>query len=136
MHKDFNLGTSCRFGTGKSLTFVRTPVKEIAPRPIAVDELAVLEAALLRAPVEPISTTVIAGLRSLNVVGLCECGCKSVYFSAISRKDRRVADGMGVTASGKRVEVMVWANGDDIEALDIVDFESSGELPDPSSIST
>jgi hypothetical protein len=104
-------------------------VKAIPPRPIAPDELAVLEAALLRAPLKPIPPAMASSLSSLNVVGVCECGCRSIYFSPISRKDSRIADGIGRIPDGKRVEVMVWAVGDVVTKLDIVEYESSGALP-------
>jgi hypothetical protein len=115
---------------------VRTPMREISPRPIQPDELAVLRAILVRAPITEMSPALIGSLDHLKVVGLCDCGCKSVYFSPIGRSDRRIADGAGRTASGKRVDVMVWAKGDDVNALDIVDYESSGELPVAESVAS
>lgn len=111
-------------------------MKEITPRPIQPDELAVLKAALERAPIESISESVISSINSLNVIGLCECGCKSIYFLPINRKDRRIADGVGRTLTGKFVEIMVWASENNLHSLDIVDYESSGKLPLVESITT
>ena len=73
-------------------------------------------------------------LESLSVVGVCECGCRSIYFTPIDRNDARIANGVGQTADGKFVDVMVWAKDDVVTALDIVDYESSGQLPTSESI--
>jgi hypothetical protein len=104
-------------------------MKAISPRPIKADEVAVLEAALLGAPPGSISPDWVADLRSLIVVGICECGCRSLYFSPTGAKDRPIATSVGRTPSGKFVEVMIWVAADRVSALDIVDYESSGELP-------
>jgi len=104
-------------------------MKLITPRAIQPDELAVLEAAISRALVGSPSRVALKNLQALSVIGICECGCRSVYFLPIGRGDTRIADGLGHTASGKRVDVMVWASGNHVSALDIVDHERSGELP-------
>ncbi len=44
-------------------------------------------------------------LKILTVIGVCECGCRTVYFLPIGRGDTRIAEGLGRTASGKRVDV-------------------------------
>ena len=111
-------------------------MKASCPRPIAPDELAVLGAALLRAPLKPIAPAMKSSLSSHNVVGVCECGCRSVYFSPINRKDSRIADGIDRIPDGKRVEVVVLAVGDVVTKLEIVDYESSGALPLPATVTS
>jgi hypothetical protein len=111
-------------------------MKVITPRAIQPDELAVLEAAISRAPVVSASGVVFKNLQALSVIGICECGCRSVYFLPPGRGHTRIADGLGRTASGKRVDVMVWVSGSNVSALDIVDHESSGELPVAESVTS
>jgi hypothetical protein len=111
-------------------------VKTISPRAVSADELQVIEAVLQRAPVESVSLSLLETLKTLTVVGLCECGCKSLYFSAIGQKDRCIADGVGRTAAGKQVQVMVWVAGERLSALDVIDYEFSGELPLPATITS
>jgi hypothetical protein len=113
-----------------------TLMKLITPRVIQPDELAVLEAAISRASVGSTSSATLQNLQALSVIGVCECGCRSVYFLPIGRGDTRIADGLGRTASGKRVDVMVWTSGNHVSALDIVDHESSGELPVAESVAS
>jgi hypothetical protein len=111
-------------------------MKVITPRAIQPDELAVLKAAISRAPVGSSSGMVFNNLQALSVIGICECGCRSVYFLPIGRGDTRIADGLGRTPSGKRVDVMVWVSAGNVSALDIVDHESSGELPVAESVTS
>jgi hypothetical protein len=43
--------------------------------------------------------------------------------------DVRLFDGCGTTSNGRMVEVVVWARGERVTALDIIDYESTGLLP-------
>jgi hypothetical protein len=109
-------------------------VEPVEPRPIDPEELAVLREALLRGAIAPVPEAVVAALPSLTVVGVCSCGCKSVYFAPESHEDRIIADTWGKTADGKFIGVMVWSLGGSITSLDLVDHLSTGKLPLPESI--
>ena len=47
----------------------------------------------------------------LRVVGLCSCGCRSIYFSPQSQRGRVLVDTFGRTADGKQIEILVWGIG-------------------------
>jgi hypothetical protein len=109
-------------------------MKEIATRPITAQEAEVLELALRRGGLVPVPESVIAQVRCLDVVGVCDCGCRSVYFAREAQKDRRLADTWGRTADGKQIDVMVWGVDEKVTCLDLVDHFLTGELPMPDSI--
>jgi hypothetical protein len=109
-------------------------MRAVTPRPIAPEELAVLERALRVAPVATVSDSVFAELTTLQVVGVCTCGCRSVYFSAESHGDMRIADTWGRTLDGAQIDIMVWTRGGHVAALDLVDYLSTGQLPTLESI--
>lgn len=112
----------------------RQRMKEIAAREITAQEAEVLELALQRGRLVALPDSVFANLRELRVVGVCECGCRSIYLSPESQTDRRVADTFGRTADGRHVDVMVWGVDGRITALELVDCQSAGQLPMPDSI--
>jgi hypothetical protein len=109
-------------------------MKEVPARLIAPQELAVLERALRVGAIEPLSDSVFAELPALQVIGVCPCGCRSLYFSGESRGDRRIADTWGRTAEGAQIDIMVWARDGHVAALDLVDYLSTGQLPTLQSI--
>jgi hypothetical protein len=111
-------------------------MKAIAPRPIELAEAVIVRNALERALVGIVSKEMLEGVASLRVVGECECGCLSVYFSPVSSKQRRVADGIARFADGRRAELLVWADGESVAALEIVDHEGGGQLPLPDSVTS
>ena len=81
----------------------------------------------------PVPDSVLVGVRSLQVVGICPCGRRSIYFARESRKDVRLADTWGRTAAGKQID-MVWGADGRVTSLDLVDHFNTGELPTPDSI--
>jgi hypothetical protein len=83
-------------------------MRPVAERPISEHEARVLELALRRGAVTPISKLIFADVSSFRVVGECACGCRSIYFARESRKDQRLADTWGRTAGGIQIDVMVW----------------------------
>jgi hypothetical protein len=109
-------------------------MKPIASRSLTPDEKAVLHAALDKAPSGPPTPDFQERINVLAVVGICECGCRSIFFRAEQAGDYRIADNIGVTTSGQKVDIMVWADGESFAALEIVDYESSGMLPMASSV--
>ncbi len=90
--------------------------------------------ALERGAIDAVSQAMLTEVPSLEVVGICTCGCRSIYFARESRKDKRLADTWGHTADGKQMDVMVWGSEGRITCLDLVDYLSTGELPTPESI--
>lgn len=111
-------------------------MKRIQPRPITPEELAVLDAALQRAAVAAVPGALLSATKALEVVGECECGCRTLYFRPPSSEDYRIADGTGLLASGTRIDVMVWACGNDTAALEIVDHAGEGALPTATTVSS
>jgi hypothetical protein len=109
-------------------------MKEIPARPITMQEAKVLDIALRRGAMAPLPDSVFADVPSLKVVGICACGCRSIYFARESRKDQRLADTWGRTADGRQIDVMVWGVDGHLTCLDFVDHFNTGELPTPDSI--
>jgi hypothetical protein len=64
--------------------------------------------ALRRSALVPLPESVLADVPLLRVVGLCACGCRSIYFAPESSKDKRLAVSIGRTTKGKQIDVMVW----------------------------
>jgi hypothetical protein len=83
-------------------------MKEIAERPITIQESEVLGLALRRGAMAPVPDSVLAEVPALKVVGICGCGCRSIYFARESRKDQRLADTWGRTAEGKPNRLTLW----------------------------
>jgi hypothetical protein len=111
-------------------------MKLITPRVIQPDELAVLEAAISRASVGSASSVTSQNLQAFPLSVFANAGVEACTSLPIGRGDTRIADGLGRTASGKRVDVMVWTSGNHVSALDIADHESSGELPVAESVTS
>jgi hypothetical protein len=109
-------------------------MQPVEARPITPEELAVLRQALLRGASAPVPESAVEALQNLAVIGICPCGCKSVYFAPESGDDRIIADTWGKTAEGEFIGVMVWSRGGSITSLDLVDHLSAGKLPLPESI--
>jgi len=109
-------------------------MKEIPARPITTQEGEILNLALTLGALAPVADSVLAGVPSLKVVGICGCGCRSIYFARESRKDQRLADTWGRTADGKQIDIMVWGADGHVTCLDFVDHFSTGDLPTPDSI--
>ena len=109
----------------------------IAVRAISADERAVLERALQRAPAKCTHMPPLDQLDSLQVVGKCDCGCASVDFQHLKPGEiaEVVADAIGETRSGETVDVIVFALGGNLVALEIVGYSDiPATLPVPSSV--
>jgi hypothetical protein len=109
-------------------------MKEVAARPITPQEAEVLDLALRRGALISVPESMLANVASLQMIGVCPCGCRSIYFAPESRKDVRLADTIGRTADGKQIDVMVWGAEGRLSALDLVDYFGTGELPTAESI--
>ncbi len=92
-----------------------------------------LSQALLRVALHPEAEAHLAELDGLEVVGLCECGCGSLYFQH-DPGNHMIADGWADFPDGKGANVILWTHEGRLSQLDIVDFEKAGGLPDPSTI--
>jgi hypothetical protein len=103
-------------------------MKEIAARSIAPEVLMVLDRALRVGGVRPLPDSLFAELPTLHVIGVCASGCRTVYSSAEWRGDR-IADTRGRTAEGAQIDIVGWARGEHVAALDLVDYLSTGQLP-------
>jgi hypothetical protein len=109
----------------------------IEPRSPSIEEVEVLRAALARAPLgEPreASTTL---LEELKVVGTCQCGCDSLFFSGINeaKEQFRVADGLGYTEDGEEIGIIVWASGARIVHLELYNYSDlPPRLPNAASV--
>ena len=109
----------------------------IAVRPISPDERAVLERAVRVAAVDGADIPALDQLERLQVVGKCECGCATVQFRypRSGQIPGIVADAMGETPTGERVDILVFASEGHFTELEIVgysDFPAS--LPVASTI--
>jgi hypothetical protein len=109
-------------------------MKVITARPIQQTEAAVVRNALLKAPLGPAAQLMLREVESLKVVGVCECGCRSIYFAPADKPDHRVAEGIGYLADGERVEVVVWASEGHLSSLELVGHAGKGQLPTADSI--
>jgi len=104
-------------------------MKAITPRSIAPVEAAIVRDALIKAPIALVPQAMIDEDKTLEVVGLCECGCGSLYFRPIQKEQYRVADGVGYLDDGEKINIMVWAADGHITSLDLVDHLSKGKVP-------
>lgn len=109
-------------------------MRVIPARPIQHTEAAVVRNALLKAPFGQVPQSMLREVQSLKVVGVCECGCRSIYFGPTDKSDYRVADGIGYLADGDRIEVMVWASEGHLSSLELVGHAGKGQLPAAESI--
>ena len=108
------------------------------PRPLTPAEIAVVSAAIQRAPFgEGFRLDEVHLTSQLRVVGRCDCGCASVFFSSPewTSEHHRVADGQGYTADGERIDIIVWATSTGLAHLELVSYsERPALLPDPYSV--
>jgi hypothetical protein len=107
-------------------------------RSISSREIEVIRAALEQAAVAPVDPAAKDGVARLQVAGRCECGCASIDFEAPeSERSTLLADGIGQTARGGQVGVIVWGRSDAITGLEIYDLGAGDHdlaLPVPASI--
>ena len=82
----------------------------LAGRPITAQEIAVIRATLEQAALDAQFRAAEVNLDTLKVVDRCSCGCDSVDFEKNGQDSlsRPVADGIGMTAAGGQIGVIVW----------------------------
>jgi len=74
-------------------------MKEIPARSITTQEAEILDLALKRGALVPVADALLADMPALKVVGICTCGCRSIYFEPESRKDQRLAARTGCSSA-------------------------------------
>jgi hypothetical protein len=112
-------------------------MKPIAARPLSTSEAAVVQALLQRAPLGVTSAAAHVNLAGLRVVGLCECGCDSLFFAGIeaAANQYRIADGLGYTTEHEQIGLILWASGDAPVHLELYNYaEHPARLPNPASV--
>ena len=114
------------------------PYNSIPPRPISPTELAVLRAALERAPSDRPVHELRTPLEGLQVISTCPCGCDSIDFSLQDvPRSRPVATAVGTRPFGGDVGVLVWGTDHEVTGLEVYDlsFDDRGiRLPTPESV--
>lgn len=109
----------------------------LAARSITASELAVLSRAVEVGALEGADVPSLDPLSSLQVVGRCDCGCASVDFQRLGpgQVPSLVADAMGETPNGERVNVLVFASDGQFTQLEIVGYsDDPAPLPIPSTV--
>jgi hypothetical protein len=107
------------------------------PRPITLQEAAVIRAIISRAPCSACLTLEKYRVDDLEVAARCECGCDSVFFSGYdpSKPPTIVADGLGYSESSDETNIILWANESRIVHLELVTHsESPARLPLPGTV--
>jgi hypothetical protein len=108
-------------------------------RPITQEEKAVILATLERAAVSPEFKALGASVDNLRAVDQCDCGCASVDFveGGSLQPAMPIGDGMGTTAAGGVVGVIVWGRDGGITGLEVYELGSDDDglrLPVPTTI--
>jgi|SRR5262245_28055054 len=105
------------------------PYTPVTPRPISDAEIAVIRAALDRAPSDRPIGELRVPLEALHVVATCPCGCDSVEFRLENGLGSHpVADAIGTRPFGGLVGVLVWGTDTEVTGLEIYDlsFDEKG----------
>jgi hypothetical protein len=98
----------------------------MTPRPISPQELEVVRRALKACRTEAASAAHDAVAPALMVASLCGCGCDTVEFQSAGAEIAAViADGLGETADGSRVGVLVFGTPDTITCLEVYSFDDA-----------
>jgi hypothetical protein len=109
-------------------------------RPISAREVVVIRTALERAAAAPEFKQLTVKADRLHVVGKCDCGCDSVDFTERGKvPSKPLADGIGSTARGGKVGVIIWGTPEMITGLEIYDLgagDHDRKLPTPESIAS
>ena len=96
----------------------------MTPRPISPQELEVIRRALSTCRTEAASPSHDLVAPTLLVSSLCGCGCDTVEFRGAGGEIAAViADGLGETADGSGVGVLVFGTADTITCLEVYSFD-------------
>jgi hypothetical protein len=112
--------------------------RTVTPRLISPTEVAVIRAALERAPRALSPARLLPPIEELRVVGRCKCGCDSVDFIPVEmERSRPIAEAIATTPSGGTVGVIVWGTNESVTGLEVYDLGAGDgdlRLPTPESI--
>ncbi len=63
-------------------------------------------------------------VQDLRVVGICNCGCASLYFKPKGQRGKvhMLADELAVYPDGQRAGLMLWGRDGEILWLEVYDF--------------
>ena len=107
-------------------------------RPITLEERSVIRATLERAAVSPGYESLATKLEHLRAVERCGCGCDSVeFYIDRDRPSEPISDGIGQTAAGGTVGIIVWGTEEAVTGIEVYDLGAGHgdlKLPVPSSI--
>jgi len=105
----------------------------VEPRPITSAESEVLRTILKAASVRTDTEMLFKVIESLYVNGACNCGCASVDFetSGDIGEVRILADGIGTTAEGGMVGLLVWGSATSITGLEVYDLGAGYDEKQP-----
>ena len=108
-------------------------------RPITPEEIAVIRTTLERTAVSPEYATLVNALEHLRAVDRCRCGCDSVDFAEhdATAPAKPIGDGIGTTAKGGMVGVIIWGTPQAVTGLEVYDLGAGDDdlkLPEPDSI--
>jgi hypothetical protein len=109
----------------------------VTVRPINDAEASVVERALAVAATDDSASAMIGQVRSLQVVGRCECGCASIDFRSLQKEQtaRVIADAVGVTPSGEPLGLILWALDNELTGLEVYSYtDAPAPLPEVTSI--
>jgi hypothetical protein len=106
------------------------------PRLIAPRELEVLRRALAVCRTDAASVSHDSVAAALIVCSRCECGCDTVEFERIGDEvPALIADGLGATADGAEVGLLVFGTANAITCLEVYSFDDGpARLPTLDSI--
>lgn len=110
----------------------------VTVRSISDSEVAIIERALAVTATDESAQDLIGLVRSLQVVGRCECGCASVDFRvpAQGQVARIVADAVAKAPDGEHLGLIVWALDDHLSGLEVYSYsDRPASLPVVTSIS-
>ena len=97
-------------------------------RPVNAQEVAVIRGALNCAATIPVVPDLLASVERLHAIQKCACGCESVDFAPHdpSNPSTPIADGIGTTAEGEEVGLIVWGRRDAITGLEVYALGGKG----------
>ena len=108
-------------------------------RPISPNEIEVVKWLLDHASVD-VTGYRLKPIGELRVVGVCNCGCASLFFQPLERRSelKMLADELAVYPDGQRAGLILWGDERNIAWLEVYDChpQSSHRVPDVSDLCT
>jgi hypothetical protein len=94
-------------------------------RPITSDEAAVVQWLLDQAPVGDVAAAAyrLHPAEELRVVGVCDCGCSSLFFVTGTGNLRMIADAMARYPNGEEANLILWGREGEVAWLEVCDID-------------